>query len=557
MTPEQRSRQPVFRNQLPPEEETAPQSKVDFIGYFRNHIDVSLTPGEKKPFKGKILPSFDWSVSVVDTEFKKSYIPYRDDLGSYAGFFLIAWVHSFFGNSQNRFISPLTWSNLAYIPGDDEPDKADPVNDMQDFVFKDETKRYAHLLARKRDGSAPPLTRASERVFFNAYGRRGTESDPKLTIIDMSASSRKNLLNNKLAALRPADVKVWDKNYPEYLFGDVTDPRGGAVVRSVAEITTSGTNTYKYTALAFNENNVLDNTEGMRSYACMELLEKRHNLWSADMEVNPLIILSYQQLVDFIIADGFMPIELVKEACSYHADIGANPRGPIPPRNVPKAAPYPDDVGEDPREVHKRRLEEDMAIAAKEQEIKEQARKAKAREDAARAAATADEKKYFATCKGLFDVVEKPESEIQKLLNEGYVVKLYVNDKWISNHQLDTLGFKLPKPPEPKREEAPKRPPPPPPDDDDDLTDTYVAPMVAPKPAPPPPPPPPEDDTPENKEVLTDLDADDLELLKVGYAMYRGGKGKVEATPDFSAEKVNRFLMLFMEYNEDGSFKTT
>jgi len=556
MTPEQRNRQPVFRNQLPPDEETQPESKVDFIGYFKNHGEVSLTPSEKKPFKGKILPAFDWSVSVVDDSFNKSYHPYRDELGSYAGFFLIAWVHSYFGNSQNRFISPLTWKNLAYIPGEEDQDKADPVNDMQDFAFNDSTKKYAHLLMRKAGGGAPPLSKATERVFFNAYGRRGNEEERKLTIIDMSASARKNLLNNKLAALRPSDVKVWDKNYPEYLFGDVTDPKGGAVVRSIQETMTTGTNTYKYTGMAFNDNNVLDNTDGMRSYACMELLEKRYNLWSSDLNVNPLIILSYQEIVDFIIEDGFMPVELVKEACSHHANIGANPRGPLPPRTPPKSVPPPArkeaPSGPDPMELIRQRQREDAEI----QKRQEEAERRKAEREAE--AAASKEKEYFASCKGMFDVTEKSQSEIQKLLDEGYAVRIYYGDKWLGSYMLEPLGFKLPRPPEPKREEPKKRPPPPPPDDDDDAepTDTYVAPMGAPKPA-PPPPPPVEEEVTKDTEVLTDLDEDDLRILKVGYALYRNGKGKVEATPDFSVTEVNRFLLLFAEYNVDGSFKTT
>lgn len=527
----------VFDSKPAVEKVSFDKPSKNYVGCFPPNISC-FTPGNSIGFVGKILPSFDFGIELHDTSFKQGYLRYREVENEITRFFLEAPCHSFFGYNKYKFFSPLIYHAhvLAFHYGFEKPPKRDPIDDIYDYVTDSARDRYGYLLPSQSNWGKPTLKKSERRLFLNTYGRKSNDTQFSNTIIDLSALAKTDLID-KMDLLKPEGIEPWDKNFPYYLFGDVTDPERGAIFRTGKVKRPGPQKTYEFNGLIFNEDDGQDHTRGMKGFDSRPYLEGRVNMWSTNPEYNPMIVMTYQEIVDLMVDDKFIPLELIKTVCSDFADVGASTRGPIPPsqptspqrpvppQQKPAAAPPPRSAPPPPPPPPPPPSDEPHAA----------------------------ELEYYCSVPGVFSVEMLSESKIQDLLDAGHLVQVNKDGRWVSTDKLDVLGFRVPR----KHTPPPPPPPPaPPPPQEPPRMDGYVPPKVGPKPAPVQPPEPESPAATESQpsgKVDPNLTPRQLELLKKGWKMYKETKNPViEATPDFNTMDVVESLDLMAKYDEHG-----
>lgn len=536
-----------------PQVEPTSQKIINFF----NPSARSFTPGNSIGFIGKIMPAFDFSIQPFDTSFKDNYGSYRQGEEDHISrFFLEAPCHTFFGNGKYKFFSPLIYYTGALAEPDsfERPVKRDPIDDIYDYVKKHAYERYGDLL-KYTDGKSYHLKKSEKRLFVNAYGRKTNESAYFNTIIDISALAKMDLID-KLDILRPDGVDVFDPDFPYYLFGDVTNPERGALFHTQRVSKVLNGKTYSFNSLVFNKDDAPDSIEGMRSYDTRPFLNQRVNIWTTDTSDNPMIVLDYQEIVNLIISDGFIPIELVKEACSDFANTGNTTRAPLPERErVPQSMPAPpvNHRSEPPREP--------APPPPPARPAPPPPTPTPPPPPPPRPAPVVNELSYYCSVPGVADVVLYPESKIQSLLDSGLEVSVNKDGRWLATEDLDVIGFRLPKKGAPLPP-PPPAPPPPKPQEYGVPTDGYVPPTINPAPAQSrEPAPAKEPDTSQSaptrkQEVDPNLTENQLRILREGWAIYKAeGESALTASSSYPVNDLVEFLSLMETYDENGLFK--
>lgn len=531
---------------------------VKRAGFYKPGVK-SFTPSRNSPFHGRLLPGYDWLMSMHDTEFKKMYVPYRGDDGGIVKLGLLAPCQIYFGNTRAKFFSPAIASNLQYRENAELQDTADPVLDMVKFIQEDETKEFHHLIERQANGHKALLSAAELRLFINAYGCPVGKGAGVVTVLDFSKSAYYDMYN-KLNTLRPDGVEVWDPNYPEYLLGDVFDPQKGAMFTTKEIAVHTPTSSYNCIALSFTKENEDNPLEGIRAVPAMEHLEGRYNLWALDADNCPWVILSYQEIVDLCVDDGAFPVEMIKGACGHRAEIGATSRGPVPVANTAvRAAPAPAAKVREVPQVDKRRDEEDAFLMKQaEKDVEDSlAPPPPPRKEAAKSW-------YWTIVKdkdsgeSIVNIVKKPLSAIQSYIDDGHAVEISINDDlWVKGNDLANYGFnpyktKPPPPPPPVKPKVvdPDDIPPPPPRRDEP-TDGFMPPSPTIRKSAPVniPVDVPSDDP--ISEVDPELTPEQLDCIKRGHAVMKQ-YGNVRSTPDFSSDEMSTFLAYLPTHDENG-----
>lgn len=318
-------------------------------GYFKNGI-YGGTPSKNKSFSGRILPMFDYiGTSKADPDFAKSWSPYRDkgSINQETGqpdlvaFFGIGLSYTWFGNKQVSFLSPHT---LKYTHGFEKRNEMiDPLSDIHRFAKRHEDPAIRALTEREENKKDAKMVipYPQLRYFFNFYGTSGSDRTMKNYVIDFSPKGFADLCA-KLAEWRPAHERVLDNDWPDYLFGDITNPDTGLLIDTVSlPASPQPFNGMIFTAGSHKS------SKGVQSRAVPEeALVKRAHFYGDDMAFK---ILSAQEIVDFLVDDGSVPYHLIQEVCSNYANV------PPEPHKVKVFAGNPDaDAGDEEVYVPKR-----------------------------------------------------------------------------------------------------------------------------------------------------------------------------------------------------------
>ena len=292
-----------------------------WMDFFQDGVH-SFTPSQKKTFVGRILPGFDWSLPVGTPEFQQGYTPYRDasQIGEdnqalFNSFFIRVPCYSFFGKASSRFLSP---SVRKYMVGDYDPsDMWDPVQDIRN-VAVNHSDPTIKALTKKEEGKIgnPTIPYPGWKCFYNFYGHDISNEDWKNAVVVVPSNGGKDL-GEKLSEWRPAQENILDKNWPNYLYGDITDPQTGLTV--TAKQIPGTPQSFGGFAIVQGKHKT---AQGARPQAVSdEVIAARYNLWSEDA----LKVYSYQELVDFMVEDGDVPYELIEQACSGRANVAKKP----------------------------------------------------------------------------------------------------------------------------------------------------------------------------------------------------------------------------------------
>lgn len=293
-------------------------------GYYKPGV-YGGTPTQKKSFSGRILPAFNYNLSQADSDFPTSWMPYRNvdnvdpetNQPVLSAFFAVVAAYSWFGNKQVSFLSPSTLRFTQSISRG--PELIDPVQDIRNYAKKHEDPAIRALTERpenKKDAKIV-IPYAQRRYVFNFFGTAGIDRNIRNYLVDVSQKAFEDLAT-KLSEWRPAHEQILDKNWPNYLYGDITDPQNGIMVDTLS----IPSNPQPFNGFAFTSGSH-KSLKGIRQQPVpMEALAGRYHLYGPQSVFK---IMSVQEIVDFLVDDGAIPHHLIEEVCSNYARVPAAP----------------------------------------------------------------------------------------------------------------------------------------------------------------------------------------------------------------------------------------
>lgn len=293
-------------------------------GYFKTGV-YGGTPTQKKMYSGRILPAFNYQLSQADSEFQTSWMAYRnsDNIDPetnqpvLTAFFAVVAAYSWFGNKQVSFLSPSTLRFTHSVSRG--PELIDPVQDIRNFAKKHEDPFIRALTERpenKKDAKIV-IPYAQRRYVFNFYGTAGTDRNVRNYLVDVSQKAFEDL-SGKLSEWRPAHEQMLDSNWPNYLYGDITDPQNGVLV----ETTSIPSNPQPFNGFVFT-NGAHKSLKGVRQQPVpQEALAGRYHLYG---DKSAFKVMGAQEIVEFLVEDGAIPYHLIEEVCSNYAHVPPRP----------------------------------------------------------------------------------------------------------------------------------------------------------------------------------------------------------------------------------------
>lgn len=293
-------------------------------GYYKTGV-YGVTPTQKKSYSGRILPAFNYTMSQADSEFNTSFAPYRnvDNVDAETNqpvlnaFFAVVAGYTFFGNKNVSFLSPSTLRFTQSISKG--PELIDPVQDIRNFAKKHEDPAIRALTERpenKKDAKIV-IPYPQRRYVFNFFGTGGIDRNPRNYAIDVSQKAFEDLAG-KMSEWRPAHEQTIDPNWPNYLYGDITDPATGIVV----ETTSIPSTPQPFNGFVFTTGSH-KTLKGVRQYPVpTEALSNRYHFYGDNSVFK---VMGAQEIVEFLVEDGAIPYHLIEEVCSHYAHVPARP----------------------------------------------------------------------------------------------------------------------------------------------------------------------------------------------------------------------------------------
>jgi hypothetical protein len=287
---------------------------------FHDNVDVKwVSPATKRIDQFRLLPAFDSTYAANDPARALSHIPYRDrgkhikntNIPEFTNWFYIVKGHSFFGPNSERFSTPASF--CGYIG-----DGKDPIMDMYTYLKALKDPTYNHLWDTKVSKTTlikiPKPTLLANVLHFND---KTSKWENKVLILGKAAT--KDLLEYSLTERRGLDDNqqqemVVSQAWGEYLLGDPTSVTDGCYATTVNKIVEGN---YASGCLGFFDPKLrlksrkpfpIDvNTEEGRGY-----LAGRYDLERV------IRIMSYEEVVDMVVADNIVPYNIVQAACSMY-----------------------------------------------------------------------------------------------------------------------------------------------------------------------------------------------------------------------------------------------
>lgn len=301
-------------------------------GYYTQN--VGFTPTQKKSFSGRILPSFNYELSTADQDYGISVGPYRNAANvdpetnqpNLSTFFAVVMSYTYFGNGQVSFLSP---STLKYTQGLRRcPETVDPIQDIRNFAKKHNDPAIRALTERSDDTKEGKtiIPYPQTRYVFNVYGTIGADRAYKNYMLDVSHKAFEDLAT-KLSEWRPPHETVIDPNWPDFLYGDITDPNTGLAVDTVAIPATP----QPYNGFIFTTGSHKSLKGTKQIPVPQEALAGRFRMYGPGSIFK---VMGAQEIIDFIVSDGAIPYHLVQQVCSPYANIP-----PEPKKNVTVSSP--------------------------------------------------------------------------------------------------------------------------------------------------------------------------------------------------------------------------
>jgi hypothetical protein len=319
---------------------------------------------EKAKVSGYILPAFDDRLSCMDKSYKKSWMSYRDSAirdESTGNEAFTSWfiplgeldsknyvtkggIYQYFGNSKSTFISPSIADGVG-----------DPIKDLRIHIYKqckEGNTQFKHLVERpKYNPSAPQETALwalpSPKMAYlvNAYCTGSNQyaddyKEMKNRILMLGMAAFQDLMED-MDAYRPGNMPHVDEDYPDFMYGDITNPSKAIYFES--EYIRSNINYVKLNFGNYNKRTGLTYKADDLFKLYPDALENRYDLADTTEIVK---VPTYDEVVKQLVIEDTVPYELIAEVCAKKCD--NFPENPALATNVSSQAPEPEEEDEIP-----------------------------------------------------------------------------------------------------------------------------------------------------------------------------------------------------------------
>lgn len=292
------------------------------LSFFNQGVEYQ-SAGEKRTLVGRLLPAHNAALAPTDPAYAESFLPYRypendqvnrdTDRGVPA---LTPWPKLFlgyrmFGQLMLDIASP---RNLeAYQVQHDKKLVSDPISDIR-YVTKKMGPNFEHLLKARNKKEFAIIPAMSHFYLFNFFGHihEQTDKPEDRNFVAMIKDAGVADLSTRLAINTTYGTDPRDKNFPRYLYGDVTHPDTGLLTWTA--VVPIGT----ITAASFVFSQMSGTLQGTQVRPVNATIMRQR------LQLDPSImnIKSYQEIVDMLVEDGTIPHELIMAGCSWNANIG-------------------------------------------------------------------------------------------------------------------------------------------------------------------------------------------------------------------------------------------
>ena len=288
------------------------------------HITFRRPKSDQDTFKTRILPAFDYDVESNVDLFKTSYAPFMKSKGIYSEWVAFIRGYTWFGDLRTELISPDTVHIRNFEKYPFPRSGTDPISDLRSFIFFGKRDNKTLLdgvtpLISDEDYTliAKPLSKnesvklpAKPRVFAISNALIMEEGEWKVKILVYSEQVF-NVLTTILKQYTPRSyTSIISENFPDLLFGDITDPVTGSVLYGKDIYNPAMKNDIFGLSPSLSKDN-----DDLTGRSCLEVtndqLAKRYDL--SDDE-NVLDIWTYERILDLLCKDPMVPIELLKKA---------------------------------------------------------------------------------------------------------------------------------------------------------------------------------------------------------------------------------------------------
>jgi hypothetical protein len=212
--------------------------------------------------RGIILPSYDWTLSIADKAFPQSLGACWSDTADKKlprhftpnAFALPLLCYPFLGEKKEHWFSPSNLSNMIGAEDLDREAAADAFDDLNRWIRRnkafDDSKKDFFLKAPslKEDALVPGRVLR----FFALAKCIDKETSWHRAVVGITASSYSYILEQLRWAHRSEDGPARDPNWPHYMLGDPTDPKG-AIEWHADKVQLDAKDTYDTNVLCFTE----------------------------------------------------------------------------------------------------------------------------------------------------------------------------------------------------------------------------------------------------------------------------------------------------------------
>ena len=286
---------------------------------------------EKNVYGCRILPAFDPAIKGQDG-YDTSYIPYRRSdvmdtqlgVGIFSSWYFVIQTYQFLGNEGRGFTSPLTGSK-------NKARGIDPLYDCFLTARNSENSEWKELVKKgttRAEGFNAILQDPKAMGLLNVYMalKEGDEMGNFIGVVNKAAIDD---LKAQLNMLRPARVQeIVSPEYPDFLYGDVTDPINGlwsTVKKAVF-------NTAGMTTPCFSFSQVKEVLRGHTKWPIDPAQEWGAGVLAGRYKISDVSkvtkIHSAEEILDYAVSDGFLPYDLIQKACGERWAVPAQSTNP-------------------------------------------------------------------------------------------------------------------------------------------------------------------------------------------------------------------------------------
>ena len=287
----------------------------------------AFEPSSKNSYGGRILPGFVFDDSGTPTDLM-SITPYRDVNSTdpqtgkekFTSWYFSLKGYKFTGKEKRQFLSPLTLHRV-------DKRGIDPLFDCYLTARTSKDRKEWYSLTEKPKDTSDPKNRNAVLENFRVFGAINVLQDlgqgkfeNRICVVTTAGMTD---LKEQLDRYTPLGDTPIDPDWPRYLFGDVTSPRYGLWF-SIKEAVF---NNAGMRSMMFVFSQQKDRLAGHSQWPIdintpwgQEVMRKRYNIADTDKVTR---VASSQEILDFIVGDGFLPQELIHAACSDHWSVPA------------------------------------------------------------------------------------------------------------------------------------------------------------------------------------------------------------------------------------------